>query len=122
MKTKLGIAFLICLVVGIGYACYRKGYTDGAVKVTTAYIEESKNDWNSDPAVKHSATYSMGYSRGLANGSIEARQKTLTECGDKLAEVVIETGNAKVGGKLLVDGYIAPSQLDAAEARLRTKR
>ena len=38
---------------------------------------------------------------------------------EELAQLVVETGNTKVTGKYLVEGYFAPSQLKAAIDRTR---
>jgi hypothetical protein len=121
MKTTLGIVALLVVFGVLGYGCYRKGLSDGTRRAASAYNEEYGNDWNSDPAVKHSASYSMGYSRGHASGYGEAHLKDFDECGDQLARVVIETRNAKIGGRLLAEGVIAPSQLQKAESQYRPK-
>jgi hypothetical protein len=55
------------------------------------------------------------------DGEAETELRLTTECEEKLATVVVETENAKVAGKYLVDGYFAPSQLKAAIDRTRKK-
>jgi hypothetical protein len=121
MKTKIGIVVLLCVFGLFGYSCYRKGYSNAASKAAAEYNAEYGNDWNSDPSAKHSASYSLGYARGHGAGYAETRQKDFIECGGKLAELVVETGNPKVGARLMVDGYVAPSQLEAAASQYKRK-
>lgn len=44
------------------------------------------------------------------------------KCSEDLAQLAVESGNAKVSGKWLVEGYFAPSQLQTAEARLNARK
>ena len=89
MKTKIGIAVLLCVVGGLsGYGSYRKGYSDAAAKAAADHAAEYGNDWNGDPSVKHSGSYDLGYSRGHGAGWAETRQKDFDECSDKLAQLV----------------------------------
>jgi hypothetical protein len=117
MKMKVGILVLLCVFGLFGYGSYRKGYSDAASKAAAEYA----NDSNGDPSAKHSASYSVGYARGHGAGYAETRQKDFVECGEKLAQVAVETGNPKIAASLLVDGYVAPSQLEAAAARYKQK-
>jgi hypothetical protein len=114
MKTKIGIAVLLCVFGLFGYGSYRKGYSDAASKAAAEHAAEYGNDWNGDPSVKHSASYSLGYTRGHGAGYAETRQKDFVECGEKLAQLAVETGDPKIAARLMVDGYVAPSQLEAA--------
>jgi hypothetical protein len=120
MTAKAGLLSLVFLVtlLLVAYGCYRKGYSDAAKNVTAEYA----NDWNSDTSVKHSASYSLGYSRGHGDGTAEADQRNFIKCSEDLAQLAVESGNAKVAGKWLVEGYFAPSQLQTAEARLNARK
>jgi hypothetical protein len=120
MKSKAGLLSLVFLVtlVFVAYGCYRKGYSDAAKNVTAEYA----NDWNSDPSVEHSTSYSLGYSRGHGAGTAEANQRDFIKCSEDLAQLAVESGNAKVAGKWLVEGYFAPSQLQTAEARFNVRK
>ena len=121
MKTKIGIAVLLCVFGLFGYGSYRKGYSDAASKAATEHAAEYGSDWNGDPSVKHSASYSLGYTRGHGAGDAETRQKDFVECSEKLARLAVETGDPKIASKLIVDGYVAPSQLKAAAAQHKQK-
>jgi hypothetical protein len=121
MKTKIGIAVLLCVFGLFGYGSYRKGYSDAAAKAAAEHAAEYGNDWNGDPSVKHSASYSLGYTRGHGAGYAETRQKDFVECGEKLAQLAVETGDPKIAARLMVDGYVAPSQLEAAAAQHKQK-
>jgi hypothetical protein len=120
MTAKTGLLSLVFLVtlLLVAYGCYRKGYSDAAKTVTAEYA----NDWNSDTSVRHSASYSLGYSRGHGDGTAEANQRNFIKCSEDLAQLAVESGNAKVAGKWLVEGYFAPSQLQTAEARLNARK
>ena len=122
MRTKIGIVVLLCVFSLFGYCCYRKGYSNAASKAAAAYKAESGNDWNSDPSAKHSASYSLGYGRGHGAGYAESRQKDFVECGERLAQLAVETGNAKVAARWVVNGYITPSQLEAAASQYKQKQ
>jgi hypothetical protein len=90
MKTKLGIAVLLCVFGLLGFGSYRKGYSDAASKAAAEHTAEYGNDLNSDdPSAKHSAAYSLGYTRGHGAGYAETRQKDFDECGEKLSELVM---------------------------------
>jgi len=119
MKTQIAGLIFLSLLVLIGYSGYRKGRSDATAKAAADYNAEYGNDLKNDPSVKHSAIYSLGYTRGRSGGSTEAHQQDFMECSEKLARVVVETGNAKVAGKLVADHEIAPSQLEAAEAQYK---
>lgn len=108
---------IIALVAGFGVWCYKKGVEDTNKKRDAEYNAEFGNDWKSDPGVKHSTAYDMGYARGKGMGEAETIATQTTKCGDELAQLAVETGNAKVAGKYLAEGYFAPSQLEAAIAR-----
>lgn len=114
MKTKIGIAVLLCVFGLFGYGSYRKGYSDAASKAAAEHAAEYGNDSNGDPSVEHSASYLLGYTRGHGAGYAETRQKDFAECSEKLAQLAVETRDPKIAARLLVDGYIAPSQLEAA--------
>jgi hypothetical protein len=116
-KRTMRVGILICVFGLVGFGCYRKGYADSDLKAAERYNTEYGNDWNSDPSAKHSVSYSMGYARGHSDGWGESRQKDVIECGDKLAEVVVRAGSTKIAGELLVEGYVGPSQLEAADAK-----
>jgi hypothetical protein len=65
----------------------------------------------------HSISYFRGYHQGIVFGSTEAKVKAANECGQRLAWLGVTAGNdkaAKAMGKLLVEGYVSPSQLQAA--------
>jgi hypothetical protein len=116
MKTKIGIPALLCVFCLLSYGSYRKGYSDAASKAAREHAAEYGNDLNrDDPSAEHSATYSLGYTRGHGAGYTETRQKDFVECGEKLAQLAVETGDPKVAAGLMVDGYVAPSQLEAAQ-------
>lgn len=121
MKTKIGIAVLLCVFGLFGYGSYRKGYSDAASKAAAEHSAEYGNDSNGDPSVKHSASYSLGYTRGHGAGYAETRQKDFVECGEKLAQLAVETGDSKIAARLMVDGYVAPSQLEAAATQHKQK-
>jgi len=121
MKTKIGIVVLLCVFGLFGYSCYRKGYSNGALKAATEYKTEYGNDWSSDSSAKHSASYSLGYARGHGAGYAETRQKDFIECGEKLAQLAVETGKPKVGARLMLRGYVSPSQLEAAASQYKQK-
>lgn len=121
MKTKIGIVALLCAFGLFGYGSYRKGYSDAASRAATEHATEYGNDWNGDPSVKHSTSYSLGYARGHGAGYAEIRQKDFVECGEKLAQLAVETGGSKIAARLMVDGYVAPSQLEAAAAQHKQK-
>jgi len=121
MKTKIGIVVLLCAFGLFGYGSYRKGYSDAASRAATEHAAEYGNDSNGDPFVKHSASYSLGYARGHGAGYAETRQKDFVECGEKLAQLAVETGNPKIAARLMVDGYVVPSQLEAAAAQYKQK-
>jgi hypothetical protein len=106
MNRKTKTLIFICVFGLFGFGCYRKGYADSNAKAAERYNAEYGNDWNSDHSVKHSASYLMGYSRGHSDGWAETRQKDVTECGDKLAEIVVRAGNTKLAGELMVEGYV----------------
>lgn len=122
MKTKIGTPILLILIVVAAYVGYRKGYSDATVNATANRAAEFVDDSNSDPSAQHSPAYSLGYTRGHAFGSVETRQKDFTECGENLAKLAVEAGNAKIAGKWLADGYFAPSQLEAAETQVSHRR
>ncbi len=109
-----------CLLI-VGYGSYRKGYSGAASRAVAEHAAEYGNDWSGDPSVKHSASYSLGYTRGHGAGYAETRQKDFVECGEKLAELAVETRNAKMAARLMEDGYVAPSQLEAAAAQPKQK-
>ena len=121
MKTKIGIAVLLCAFGLFGYGSYRKGYSDSASKAAAEHAAEYGNDWNSDLPVKHSASYSLGYTRGHGAGYAETRQKDFVECSEKLARLAVETGNPKIAARLMADGDVAPSQLEVAAAQHKQK-
>jgi hypothetical protein len=121
MKTKIRIVVLLCVFGLLGYGSYRKGYSDAVSKAAAEYKAEYGNDSNSDSSAKHSASYSLGYARGHGAGYAETRQRDFVECGEKLAQVAVETGNPKIAARLMVDGYVAPSQLEAAAAQYKQK-
>jgi len=121
MKTKIGIVVLLCLFGLVGYGSYSKGYSDAASSAATEHATEYGNDWNGAPSVKHSASYSLGYARGHGAGYAETRQKDFVECGEKLAQLAVETRNPKIAARLMVDGYVVPSQLEAAAAQYKQK-
>ena len=109
-----GLVILVAFV-GAGFLCYRKGMADEA---QAEYMKDSNND----PSIlMHSISYNRGYSRGHVDGTAETIATQTTMCEEKLATLVVETKNAKVGGKYLVEGYFAPSQLQAAIDRTRKK-
>ena len=114
MKTKISIAVLVCGFGLFGYGSYRKGYSDAASKAVTEHAAEYGNDWNGDTSVKHSTSYSLRYARGHGAGYAETRQKDFVECSEKLTQLAVETGDPKIAARLLVDGYVAPSQLETA--------
>jgi hypothetical protein len=118
MKTKIGIVVLLCLFGLFSYGCYHKGYSNAAA----AYQAEYGTDWSNDPSVHHSASYTTGFARGHAAGSVETRQKDFSECGEELAKLVVETGDSKVAGKWMAEGYILPSQLEAAASQHKQKQ
>jgi hypothetical protein len=122
MRTKTGIVVLLCVFGLFGYGCYRKGSLDAASKAAAEYKAEHQNDSNGDLSVKHSASYSLGYARGRGDGYAETRQKDFFECGEKLAQLAVETGNTKVAAKWVVNGYIAPSQLETAASQYKQKQ
>jgi hypothetical protein len=105
-----------------GYGSYRKGYSDAASRAATEHAAEYGNDWNGDPSAKHSAAYSLGYARGHGAGYADTRQIDFVECGEKLAQLAVETGNPKIAARLMVDAYVAPSQLKAAAAQYKQKQ
>ncbi len=118
---KISVVVLLCVFGLFGYGSYRKGYSDAASKAAAEHAVEYGNDWNSDPSVKHSSVYSLGYTRGHGAGYAETRQKDFVECGEKLAQLAVETGNPKIAARLMVDGYVAPSQLEAAATQYKQK-
>src|ERR1700691_6243063 len=121
MKRKTGIVVLLCVFGLFCYGSYRKGYSDAASKAIAEHMAEYGNDSGGDPSAKHSASYSLGYARGHGAGYAETRQKDFVECGEKLAQLAVETGNPKIAARLMVDGYVAPSQLEAAAAQYKQK-
>jgi hypothetical protein len=110
------IIVAVILLSLVCYACYRKGVKDGDAKASAYYQTEYGNDWNSDPSVHHSTSYMMGYARGkgMAEADTETQNKDFLDCGQKLADVAVQSGNPKIGGKLLVEHYISPEQLRQA--------
>jgi hypothetical protein len=117
MNRTIRVVILICVFGLFGFCCYRKGYADSDSRAAERHSAEYGSDWNSDPSAKHSVSYSMGYTRGHSDGLGEARQKDLIECGDKLVEVVVRAGSTKIAGELMVEGYVGPSQLEAADVK-----
>jgi hypothetical protein len=82
---------------------------------------EYGNDSNSDPGVKHSAAYELGYARGHAFGEVTTITRLNEKCGQELAELDVESRNPKIAGKYLAEGYFAPSQLKAAVDKFGAK-
>ena len=119
MKTKIGVAVLVCVFGLFGYGSYCKGRSDAASQASAEYDAEYWNDWNGDPSVKHSASYSLGYARGHGTGYAETRQKDFVECGEKLAQLAVKTGDPKIAASLVADGFLAPSQLEKATQHRR---
>jgi hypothetical protein len=118
------IPTLVILVAFAGTAVlsYQKGRADMSAKRDAQAQAEYENDSNSDPsALTHSISFHRGYSRGHADGTAETIATQTTKCEEELANLVVETGNAKVAGKYLVEGYFAPSQLQAVIDRPRKK-
>jgi len=111
-------AIVILVVIGtVGVLSYKKGVQDANKKRDAEYNAEFGNDWKSDENVHHSTSYNMGYARGKGMGEAATQQLEVTKCGDTLAQVLVESGNPKLAGKYLAEGYLAPSQLEAAMAR-----
>jgi hypothetical protein len=106
---------VLVLLVLFGYGGYRKGYS----KATADEQAELANDISNsdDPSAKHSFIFSRAYTHGEAAGKTEARLRDVTECGDKLAKVVVDTRDTKTAAQLLVNGDILLSQLKDAEAK-----
>ena len=117
-KTKLLTLVILVTIIFAAYGSYRKGYSDATKRTSAEYA----NDWNSDPSVPHSTSYSLGYSRGRGTGEAESNQKNFMKCSEELAELAVESGNAKVAGKWLVEGYFAPSQLQTAENMINSRK
>jgi hypothetical protein len=65
----------------------------------------------------------MGYARGkgMAEADTETQNKDFLDCGQKLADVAVQSGNPKIGGKLLVEHYISPEQLRQAYDKANNK-
>jgi hypothetical protein len=84
MNMKRRVAVLLCMFALVAYDSYRTGYLEAASKAAKERAAEYGNDWNSDPSVKHSGSYEMGYARGRGIGWAEARQQAFTECGENL--------------------------------------
>src|SRR5207302_11335705 len=105
MKTKIGIVVLLCLFGLVGYGSYSKGYSDAATSAATEHGTEYGNDWNCDPSVKHSASYWLGYARGHGAGYADTRQKDFVECGEKLAQLAVDTRRRKSATRQLLDGH-----------------
>lgn len=120
MKTKSYAVTAILLLV-VGCASYRIGHSRGIRQNEAAWQAEVRNDWNSDPTAKHSTYYSLGYSRGNATAWAETHSKDVVVCGDHLAELAVESGNAKVAGKWLAEGFFTPEQLQAAYDKVNGK-
>jgi hypothetical protein len=114
MRTKAGFAVLLCLFGILSYGSYRKGNSDATSRAAVEHVAEYGNDSNGDLSVKHSASYEIGYARGHGAGWAETRQKDFVECGEKLAQVAVEASNPKIAARLLVEGYVAQSQLESA--------
>jgi hypothetical protein len=121
MKNTFRLLALL-LVFGLsGYGFYRKGYSVAASEAGSARQAEYGNDWNSDSSAKHSVSYSLGYARGHGAGYAETRQSDFFECGEKLAQLAVDSGDPKVAGRLLASGDVALSQLEEA-SRSKPKR
>jgi hypothetical protein len=119
---KAIVTLLVLIAFGIfGAWCYRKGASNANAMRDAERNTEYQNDANSDPSVKHSLSYNLGYGRGRGNGIAETLQTQTIKCSEQLAELAVESGNTKVAGKYLAEGYFAPSQLEAAAAKLNRK-
>jgi len=121
MTIKIGVVVLLSVFGLFCYGFYRKGYSDAASRARAEQIAEYRNDSDSDPSAKHSASYSLGYARGHGDGYAETRQKDFVQCGEELAQPAVQTGNPRIAARLLVDGYVAPSQIEAALAQHKQK-
>jgi hypothetical protein len=97
---KAIVAVIVLAVVGLsGVLCYRKGVADANAKRDAEDKVEYGNDSNSDPGVKHSAIYQMGYARGHAFGEVETIVKQTEKCRQKLADLVVGGKNDKLGAQ-----------------------
>jgi len=110
---------LLILVVGglISYGSYRKGYSIAVSKAAAEYDAEHGNDGNDDVAVKHSVSWMLGYNSGRVRGMSEATIDDMDRFGNKLAQIVVETNNPNLGARLIMDGLMAPSQVQTAESQ-----
>ncbi len=120
MKPK-SYAITATLLIVVGYGSYRLGFKRGAKHNETGWEAVVRNDWNSDPTAKHSVYYTLGFGRGSAAAWEETHDKDVVVCGDHLAELAVEAGNAKVAGKWLAEGFFAPEQLQSAEDKIKAK-
>lgn len=118
MKRLIGAALFLALFGLFGYICYRRGYS----KAQRDEFADADADLRGDGPTRdqwHSTSYFRGYHQGIVFGSTEAEVKAANECGQRLAWLGVTAGNdraIKAMGKLLVEGYVSPSQLQAATA------
>jgi hypothetical protein len=116
MKHLIEAAIFLVLFGLFGYICYRRGYSNAQ----RDEFADADADLRGDGPVRdqwHSTSYFRGYHQGIVFGSTEAGVKAINECGQRLAWLGVTAGNdraAKAMGKLLVEGYVLPSQLRAA--------
>jgi hypothetical protein len=121
MKKTLSLLLMAAVACLLSYGSYRKGYSTARSRAAAEDAAEYGNDWKGDPAVKHSISWTIGYVHGVSQGTGETRVKDFDECGDKLAEVAIESGSPNIAGKLLAEGYVGPSQLETALSQYNQK-
>jgi hypothetical protein len=125
MTAKTGVLILIVVagLVGLaGYGCYSKGYSEGHTKGYSDADARHMAELFEDPHdANHSVVYLMTYRRGAADAGGKIRSEDFEKCSERLAQLAVEAGNAKVAGKWLAEGYFAPSQLKKADSDLRNK-
>jgi hypothetical protein len=112
MKRLTVAALLLVLFSLCGYVCYRRGYSNAQLDERASADADLRADGPTRDQW-HSISYFRGYHQGIVFGSMEAKLK----CGQRLAWLGVTAGNdkaAKAMGKLLVEGYVSPSQLQAA--------
>ena len=121
MKPK-SYAITATLLIVVGYGSYRLGFKRGAKHNETGWEAVVRNNWNSGTPLPNipSITRSdlVGEVRQLGE---ETHDKDVVVCGDHLAELAVEAGNAKVAGKWLAEGFFAPEQLQSAEDKIKAK-
>jgi hypothetical protein len=119
-KTVLAVFGVLVLLGSFGYGGYHKGYSKAIADDHAELVNDILN--SDDPSAKHSFIFSRAYTHGEVAGRIEARSNDITQCGDKLAQVIVETRDKQVAARLLVNGDILLSQLKAAEAQYEHKQ